>query len=137
MLRATAVVTCDDIRLEANGKHILVGVYQGKMRVPQLPFVTGLSWWILATPTQIGSSVIDLRLRMQDGETIFQGRIGVQINELSETLLALPPTLCQFLTEGTAILEWQQGTDIPSGEWSQLSRLIIQLDPSLKHQLSR
>jgi hypothetical protein len=44
MSRSAIAIFCDDVRIEATGKRILVGVYQDTLGVPQLPFtISGLN----------------------------------------------------------------------------------------------
>ena len=32
-------VMCDEVRVENNGKFLIIGMYAGHMTVPQLPFI--------------------------------------------------------------------------------------------------
>lgn len=45
-----SVVVCEDIRVEGNGKHMLIGVYATDMIVAQFPSVVQLAFWIRAFP---------------------------------------------------------------------------------------
>lgn len=44
-MRINAVIICDDIRKEANGKAILIGVFAADILVFKLPATIGLSFW--------------------------------------------------------------------------------------------
>ena len=129
-LHAKSVVPCDDIRQEANGKFILIGVYQGVIRVPVLPFHINLTWWIVASTSEIGSGSMNVRLRTDGGAVLFKGTLLMQINELSDTAIVLPPVPCQFQSEGRLFLEWRMNTENET-EWETINDLEIKLDPSL------
>ena len=47
-VRLVAAVVCDEVRLEANGKTFLIGVYSGGISVPDLPATIKVSAWLLA-----------------------------------------------------------------------------------------
>ena len=60
-LKVEAVVVCDDIRREFNGKEILIGVYGGII-VPRFPANLNLAFWIQFRTTETGEIPIFLRL---------------------------------------------------------------------------
>jgi len=57
-------VVCDDVRFEGNGKHILVGVYPGVIRLPKPPpvQVSRLCFWLQLELTKVDYSEYELRI---------------------------------------------------------------------------
>ena len=52
--KVVAAVLCDDIRQEQNSKHILIGVYNGGVIVPNFPAQLVVCWWLQVFPNEIG-----------------------------------------------------------------------------------
>ena len=46
-LRVAAALVCDDVRIEDTGKHILIGVYTGGVRLKEAPVQLRMAFWIL------------------------------------------------------------------------------------------
>ena len=65
-IKPVIAVICDDIRKEDNGKPIIIGVYQGdiKINIPpvQGPHVITLSLWIPFTISEAGQVEIELKI---------------------------------------------------------------------------
>jgi hypothetical protein len=62
-LSVTAAIICDDVRKEAGGKDILIGVYGGGVLVPSFPCPIQFAIWIELAPQPIGRLEVDLQAR--------------------------------------------------------------------------
>ena len=70
--KATSVIICDDIRREASGKEILIGVYAGVILLPALPtLLPTLSTRIEFTTSLSRADDLAVELRDPDGEVVF------------------------------------------------------------------
>lgn len=86
--KATSVIICDDIRREATGKEILVGVYAGVIFLPALPALLPTMGARIEFSTDLSRAEdLAVELRDPDGEVVFSifghmdmvGTDGVQL----------------------------------------------------------
>lgn len=58
---------CDDIRQEANGKFILIGMYTGEMSIGSGPLAISLSIWVQMSGLSAGKHQLHFRARKHIG----------------------------------------------------------------------
>ena len=76
-VRLVAAVVCDEVRLEANGKTFLIGVYSGGISVPDLPATIKVSAWLLAEAPEVGEIPFEIPFDVEcraPGGTLKVGR---------------------------------------------------------------
>jgi hypothetical protein len=113
-----AVMLCDDIRQEINGKHILIGVYSGnQIIVPAMPFTIPISIWIEYFPESTGKTAFHLRISYSTGFQITL-RVDAKIDELGDMGIATPPVVVQGAADGFLTVEY---SDDGSG-WTEIKR---------------
>lgn len=72
------VLLCDDIRQEANGKYIVIGIYSGDVLVPEFPTQLVFATYIEFVPERAGEQQFHFRLVGPDGPMAgVQGKFGV------------------------------------------------------------
>ena len=82
---------CDDVRKEANGKDILIGVYSGNISVKKVPANIMLSAWINLQIEEPGEFNFEVRVIDPSGRTIVDGKIGLKAKEKHDTAsISLP-----------------------------------------------
>lgn len=64
--RIVNAIICDDIRIEGNKKHILIGVYCNNIITEQFPFVISVSLFIQFYVNTNGKTPIGLRILQED-----------------------------------------------------------------------
>ena len=74
-ITAKYIVLCDEIRVENNGKLMLLGVYTPDMSVPQLPFVIpSLTFFIALESDRPGNVQVRFAIQLLDsGRSIAEG----------------------------------------------------------------
>jgi hypothetical protein len=98
-----AIVICDDIRKEINGKDILIGVYGGDIVVPATPFVLVLAVWFEYSPSRPGKQAITAKASFS-GRALLEVR--AEIEALEETAgIAMPRLVVEGHTEGDLVIE--------------------------------
>lgn len=129
-LRFTAVVPCDDVRQEANGKEILIGVYKGTMVFETYPAVSGVVYWITAD------------LQEDAKNTVFN--VAFRVTKTGDEILLESPSFKiepqddderRGLTIGFGVgpVEFTQSTDLwlevrdDGGDWERLNLLKVRL----------
>lgn len=65
-LRFGAVIVCDEVRREENGKEILLGVYSGHIVVPTFPAKLRVAVWAEIFPDRFGKMAVWFRYRAGD-----------------------------------------------------------------------
>ncbi len=121
---ASAVVVCDDIRQETNGKQILIGVYANDIRVPAMPFSIPLSVWIEYPTNKIGADTVYVKLSYTTGFSA-SVKVEIQVNEIGTMVLAMPPLLVSGATDGELVVEASRdGT-----AWEEIKRKAIRRGP--------
>lgn len=95
-------IMCDEVRVENNGKFLIMGMYTPDMAVPQLPFVcpvlTFLLWLECTIP---GNYQFSARIaHLESGTTICQAMGGVGFNRPGLGLLPVRLVGVQFTQIG-------------------------------------
>jgi hypothetical protein len=103
--KVSAVVTCDDIRLEQNNKHILIGVYNGALVVAGFPTEIPLSWWIQLLPEKAGNFELEVQLVQDDTATLLRAMLGFAVITADWAALVLPPVRLQLQGPGKLKLQ--------------------------------
>lgn len=88
-IRAHAIF-CDDIRIELNGKFILIGVYTGGLTVHETPQVFGLATFIEIDGLPIGKHHVRPAVEFYDGnETVHVGSLDLMVEVVDEQTPAI------------------------------------------------
>jgi hypothetical protein len=74
-INAKYVLMCDEVRIENNGKLILLGLYMPDMTVPQLPFIIpSLTFFIVLESDRPGNLQVRFAIQLLDsGQNIAEG----------------------------------------------------------------
>ncbi len=125
-VRLVAAVVCDEVRLEANGKTFLIGVYSGGISVPDLPATIKVSAWLLAEAPEVGEIPFDVECRAPGGTLKGTGTLSVvESTEKNETAgFALKPFSLTIEREGYIDLAIRQYDD----EWTIVKRIAVTTD---------
>lgn len=90
-------IICDDVRMESSGKHILVGVYPGAIRLRKPPpiSVSSLVIWMQLELTKIDYGEYELRILASRDRTLarFHGPARFKNTEEPATLICPTGTL--------------------------------------------
>ncbi|WP_433942679.1 DUF6941 family protein [Brevundimonas diminuta] len=104
MPNVKAAIFCDDVRMEANGKLLLIGTYTGKMIVPSFPAQNQIRCVLILD--KIDTSHLELTARVSGHAGAEFGELELEIDIEEDTLddlpawIPLPPWLsaCRNLT---------------------------------------
>lgn len=74
-ITAKYIVLCDEVRIENNGKLMLLGMYTPDMTVPQLPFsIPSLTFFIALESDRPGNVQVRFAIQLLDsGQTLAEG----------------------------------------------------------------
>lgn len=61
-------IVCDDVRVEDNGKLILIGVYSDEILFPKFPMAISLAFWIEFESIGVGERQCEYRVVLNPGE---------------------------------------------------------------------
>ena len=103
--KVSAVVLCDDIRLEQNNKHILIGVYNGTIVVQSFPTEFPVCWWIQALANQTGKFEFDIQLIKDEKDTLLRVKVGFEIQAKGWVAMSLPKVPIQLHGPGKLQLQ--------------------------------
>lgn len=109
------VIFCDDIRREASGKDILIGVYSAEMVFATVPTMVGVSIWIQLRTA--GNGVVGAWVRVTDptGNTAGQTRVDVLVGSAAGNpggttgALSMPPLPISVMHAGAINVYWSAG----------------------------
>jgi hypothetical protein len=62
----SAVLTCDQVRREDNGKAIIIGVYVSDILLPQIPTMLGMTWYIQGINKVEGEYEMEFQISLED-----------------------------------------------------------------------
>ena len=113
-----AVLFCDDIRRESNGKEILIGVYSGDIVINQVPNIIALSLFIqVKVPDNKGKHKNKIKLidpsGNKAGETVLNQEVTESSTEAKGRIMAVSmPTLPITIAQpGFVKVFWSYGDD--------------------------
>jgi hypothetical protein len=113
---------CDHIRVEDNGKFLLIGVYTNTILFQQLPAQFHLSIWMLIEHEQTGPSSFSLRGRMPEADAdLFEISADAHIEKTDEWTpfgVTAPLLIGQ---PGTLVIEAMTN----GGDWFELRKIHI------------
>jgi hypothetical protein len=120
-LRFEAVLACDDVRQETNGKHILVGVYGSFIGLPNVPSNFRPTWWLQVFGEK-GSHQFEFRIMGPNNAQLMNGGVQFVINRTGLAAIALPRTQLQLQAAGSLRLEWRENNE---SEWKVLKEIEV------------
>lgn len=87
-MKISNCIVCDEVRIENNGKHILIGVYPHNIQVPQFPHRQLLTMWMQFNTGEAG--VVDIEFRVLDEKHAVKvaggGHVEVEDKSLPATI---------------------------------------------------
>jgi len=136
--KVAAVVLCDDIRLEQNNKHILIGVYNGTILVQNFPAVFPVSWWMQVFSIETGSFELDIQLVKDPADTLFRAGIKYEIQTNDWASISLPRVPLQIHGPGKLQLQMKKKAE---SDWITVQELEIKQGdvvggPPIQHVLT-
>jgi hypothetical protein len=127
-----AVVVCDDIRREQNGKALIIGVYGGDIVLPDLPATLTLAFYFVGKGRAPGHGTVEIRiqyLRGKDPMGMATATADVQSVPVGMNMaLALPGIPFDFDRPTELII-----SVLVDGEWCEIDRkqvLVAQRPPA-------
>lgn len=123
--RFDQVLLCDDIRVETNGKYIIIGMYTSEILIADFPAYLPLRAMMAYTREEIGPQKIDFIWTMDDAPLAeMEGGVDQQTLNLPITI-ALPPVPLYLEAPG----QLQLSARLTSGERALLlSRAVKRSD---------
>jgi hypothetical protein len=120
-------VFCDDIRQEANGKQILIGVYPSDILVSQLPAPLVIAIWMpFVQVGHIGGRVpIEFRVLDDNERSIGYGSVALTLSEETENGALSFPALAAIVNRGKLRFQLKQYDD----PWETVAALKVDLPP--------
>lgn len=94
-------VLCEDVRVESNGKHIVIGVYTGNVVVYALPSTVQLTVWLCLEAKTPGHANVDVRGYDPSGRIMFSGEMEIESRESETITTSLPKFAVQIEKEGS------------------------------------
>jgi hypothetical protein len=99
-----AVLICDEVLQEANGKQIIIGVYGDEIIVPSIPYQIPISVWFEFIPKNTGKQSVFVKFTY-DKKTIATIRLDVDVNKIGSFNISTPPIPLFGMSEAEVIVE--------------------------------
>jgi hypothetical protein len=102
-----AVLFCDDVRMERNGKAILIGVYSGTIDPSQIPATMQFVYWLIGTAEGEGEFSLQLKVEfvLEDGAVsqradspVLSGTVTNPLNEAKQHFQVAVPGAPMHIT---------------------------------------
>jgi hypothetical protein len=77
-----AVIACDDIRREHNGKEILIGVYAGEIVVPEPDAAIEATFWVHFRCDRLGGVELEFKVTDPEGAQVSHGRGAFELERI-------------------------------------------------------
>ena len=120
-LKVENFVFCEDARLEASGKHVLISAFAPEVDVPLMPGFMPVAIWLSGVPTETGKFEIDFRVRGPARNTIINGKIDLSVAGLGPTSFTIGPMQLHVTEAGTYYFEWT----FDGKKWEKVATLQI------------
>jgi hypothetical protein len=121
-----AVIFCDDVRREQNGKDILIGVYSGDILIANFPFTLVLALWVEYLPTALGEQEANFRISY-DHKKIADLRVKVDVLERGP--MGIPMTGLPLAGEKEGTLQLEFSSD--GQKWRLIKERRIRTSPGV------
>jgi hypothetical protein len=131
-LKAEAVILCDDIRQENNGKSFLIGVYGGGIGVPSLPLNFRSAWWIQVRGAK-GLHKFKFRITGPHNAQLIAGEAEVNMAKDGFGIFSMTRLPIQLQSFGPIKFEWQlQGRST----WEVIKEIEVEQKPTTTSNVS-
>lgn len=127
-MKFTNAVVCDEVRKEANGKHIIIGVYPHDMLVNSFPATIAPALWIQFFIERKGEIEIEFRVRDKSqpkkrGLSALAKLVIINPDELNT--MTLPPAPIVINEQGLLLFEVRE----KDGRWKKIREILIKQSP--------
>lgn len=122
------LILCDDVRVEDNSKHILIGVYTNGVMLKQMPGTLAVTLWLIVSISEAGKHTIQIELRGKKGE-IGTITVDADVNDANGLIPITCPKLPVKFEEPDEIEVY---LSLDSGEADLKGRFPIRLNPDLR-----
>jgi hypothetical protein len=123
-----AVVLCDIIRQENNGKFILIGVYGKDIGVAGFPSNLRVSWFITIEYLKLGKSISYFQVTGPNNSTLISGNFEIDAKEQGKAGIVRLDNMPLQLQSGGPI-SFQLRFD-PNEEWRTIKKIDVALRKS-------
>jgi hypothetical protein len=124
MLTFHSGIVCDDVRREASGKDIIIGVYSGAIVVGSFPTNILVSLYVPVTFQRSGTGTVLFQVRGPHGVELINGSVPLEVFSVTEmgaiTIVGMP---LQVQTQGE--LDFQ--LKAPDGDWESVRKVVVRL----------
>ena len=120
----TAVILCDDVRREDNGKQFAIGIYGSEVIVPSFPSILRFSLLVRIGFTGAGKQSIKFRIQSVNGG---KQEIGAELETTmaSKEWIGVPLQPMVFEAPTTLSILFES----PPGKWKKLHSVPIRVGP--------
>lgn len=123
--RIGAVIVCDDVRQEINGKQILIGVYTSDIITNNVGVTLYLTVWTEYTSDKAGNESVHFRF-IYNKKAVAGVQINITVNDPgSITGLATPRLPLQIPSAGELIIEMSSD----GKNWIEVKRKKVKIAP--------
>lgn len=126
-LSAINALVCDDVRIENNGKHIIIGVYTGDIIVSGFPFFLTPCFWVSLPATPPGQYTVSIRYSY-DGKIIDTFKAQFDVKNTGGVAFATPKVILQGESAADFVVE--VSTDAKSWREIQRKKVLMGTVPS-------
>lgn len=123
LLAVDAVVVCEDVRKEANGKEILLGVFSGGVLLPSVPATIVLAFWVHFDAKETGEVALQFRLMGPARAQLALLDARMEVAKAGPGAIFVPPVPVHVQVPGTLSLEMNES----GGRWQTLKTVGVEV----------
>ncbi len=127
-MKVINAVVCDDVRKEATGKHIIIGVYPHDMLVRSFPATIAPALWVQFFVQHRGEVKIEFRTRVK-AQPKKRARFALATFNIEDpskmNTLTLPPVPVEINEQGLLLFEVRE----KDGRWKKVREIPISQTP--------
>lgn len=125
-INVRSALLCDDVRVEANGKHILIGVYAGDILVTGLPATLSLIVWLEIAPGRNADQLaFEYKVTLPGRAKERRGNINMMLDGEEHAFLIMRLSPFELTQEGRLTLALRA----PGDRWAEVFVKRIRLAP--------
>lgn len=122
------VVVCDQVRVEKNGKHILIGVYPRDIKFGRFPAKIGLSIWLQMVAEGGKNLPVQVRVIDSNQKALYHadGEIQTELHESGLATVTIPMVFFEVQEPITILFQIRE----PKKRWQTLKQMPVSLRES-------
>lgn len=119
-------VVCEDIRMESNGKFLIIGVYASEILVNQFPANLNIAFWLPVETLAVGKLKMQFRVAGVNEAILGTANAEADMAAVGRAAFPIPPMTIQIQSPSNIELQVKQG----DFDWEVVVSVPVKRNPA-------